>query len=152
MDNPFATLDINIDENFRERINSLVHLREGKGASALHQPFPRNIDIWFFAIMLAVKKGLKPTPITGKTYKAAEGVALGSDWHPTALTLLAIAETGKAEIVDSPSEMMRIASAYANAGFPMLFSMIDERGGDTSLDHLCEQVEHLTDRCKSRVA
>lgn len=145
MDNPFAGLDINIDEDFRERIDTLVQLREGRGASALHQPFRRNVDIWFFAIMLAVKKGLKPIPAKGATYKAAEGVVLSSDsWRPTALSLLAIAETGKAEIVDSPSEMMRIASAYANAGFPMLFSMIDERGDDTSLDYLCEEVEELT--------
>ena len=146
MDNPFAGLDINIDENFRERIDALVQRREGKGASALHQPFRRNIDIWFFAIMLAVKKGLKPTPAKGSTYKAAEGVVLGTDsWRPTALMLLALNETGKVEIVDAPNEMMKIASAYANAGFPLLFSMLDERGDDTALDYLCEEIEELAD-------
>ncbi|UOR07889.1 hypothetical protein LCM18_06405 [Qipengyuania flava] len=144
MDNAFAGLDIVIDEDFRERVETLVQLREGKSASALHQPFRRNVDIWFFAIMLAVKKGLKPTPPKGKTYKAAEGVVLGSDsWRPTALTLLAIAESGKAEIVDSPGEMMRIASSYAHAGLPLVFSMLDQRGDDTSLDYICDEVEDL---------
>jgi hypothetical protein len=144
MDNPFAGLDISIDEDFKTRIDSLVQLREGKGASAVHQPFRRNVDIWFFALMLAVKKGLKPTPPSGRTYKAAEGVVLGSDpWRPTALTLLAISETGKAEIVDSPGEMMRIANAYAHAGLPLLFSWLDERGEDSALDYLCDEVEEL---------
>lgn len=144
MDNAFAGLDIVIDEEFRERVETLVQLREGKSASALHQPFRRNVDIWFFAIMLAVKKGLKPAVPKGKTYKAAEGVVLGSDsWRPTALTLLAIAESGKAEIVDSPGEMMRIASSYAHAGLPLVFSMLDQRGDDTSLDYICDEIEDL---------
>lgn len=145
MDNPFASFDIFIDEDFRERIEGLVQRREGKSASPVHQPFNRNVDIWFFAIMLAVKKGSKPTPPRGKTYKAAEGNVLGSDaWRPTALTLLAIAEAGSAEIVDSPGEMMRIANGYAHAGLPQLFAMLNERGDDTSLDYLCDEIEDMT--------
>ena len=144
MDNPFAGQDIVIEEGFRERMDAFVQLREGKGASPIHQPFRRNIDLWFFAIMLAVKKGAKPSAPSGKTYKAAEGVVLGSDdWRPTALILLAIAETGNAEIVDAPGEMMRIASGYAHAGLPLLFTLLDERGEDTALDYLCDAVEDL---------
>ena len=144
MDNPFAGYSISIDECFRERMNAFVQLREGEGASPVHQPFHRNVDLWFFAMMLAVKKGMKPSAPSGKTYKAAEGVVLGSDeWRPTAITLLAIAETEDAEIVDDPGKMMRIASEYAHAGFPLLFSLLDERGADTALDHLCDVVEEL---------
>ena len=142
MNNPFAGLFIEIDESFRERLESFVQLREGKTASAIHQPFYRNVDIWFFALMFAVKKGLKPRSPTGKTYRAAEGGVLGTDaWRPTALVLLAISETKNAEIVDSPSEMLRIANGYAHAGFPLVFSMLDERGEDTALDYLCDAVE-----------
>jgi hypothetical protein len=39
--------------------------------------------------------------------------------------------------------MMRIASAYAHAGLPELFSMLDSRGEDTALDYLCDEVEEL---------
>lgn len=144
MDNPFAGQDIVIDQNFRDRIDAVVQLREGKRASPVHQPFHRNIDLWFFAVMLAVKKGEKPSNPSGKTYKAAEGVVLGSDeWRPTALALLAIAEKGEAEVVDAPGEMMRIANGYAHAGFPLLFSLLDDRGEDTALDYLCDAVEDL---------
>ena len=83
------------------------------------------------AIMLAVKMGAKPSAPSGKIYKAAEGIVLGSDeWHPAALTLLAIAEAGDAKVVNSPGEMMRITSGYAHAGFPLLFSLLDELGED----------------------
>lgn len=144
MDNLFAGQDISISEDFRERIEGVVQLRGGRSASAVHQPFHRNVDVWFFAIMLAVKKGLKPTMPTGKTYKAAEGVVLASDpWRSPALTLLAIAEKDDVAIIDSASEMMRIANAYAHAGFPALFSLLDSRGDDTALDYLCDEIEDL---------
>lgn len=143
-DNPYAGLDIVISDDFRERIDAVVQLREGKGSSPVHQPFRRNVDIWFFAIMMAVKKGLKASPPSGKTYKAAEGVVLASDsWRPTALTLLAISETGRAEIVDAPNEMMKIANGFANAGFPLVFSLLSARGEDTALDYLSDEMESL---------
>ncbi len=87
---------------------------------------------------------LKPSETKGKTYKAAEGVVIGSDsWRPTALTLLAIAESEDPNIVDRPGDMMRIASSYANAGLPLLFSMLDDRGDDTALDYLCDEIEEF---------
>jgi len=144
MSNPFSGLDINIADDFRERLESYVQRREGRSASPVHQPFNRNVDIWFFAIMLAVQEGLKPVPPKGNTYKAAEGNVLGSDdWRPIVLTLLAIAETYDAEIVDSPGEMLRIANGYAHAGFPRLFQMLEERGEDTALDYLSDHIEEL---------
>lgn len=144
MDNPYANSDISIPESFRENLEGYVQRREGGRATPLNQPFQRNVDIWFFALMLAVKKGLKPDYPTGKYYKAAEGVVLGSDsWRPDAMTLLAIAESGDPRIVERPNEMMKIASGYANAGFPLLFSMLNSRGEDTPLDHLCEEIEGM---------
>lgn len=144
MDNPFAGLDIAIPDDFREKIDAYVQRREGQRASPLKQPFNRNVDIWFFAIMLALQKGLKPSETKCKTYKAAEGVVIGSDsWRPTALTLLAIAESEDPTIVDRPGDMMRIASSYANAGLPLLFSMLDDRGDDTALDYLCDEIEEF---------
>lgn len=146
MDNPFAGQDILIEDGYRERIADYVQLREGKSASPSRQPFRRNVDIWFFAIMIAVKKGLRPEAPKGKTYKAAEGVVLAADeWRPTALMLLTLSTTDDIKVLDSPSEMMKIANSYASAGFPTLFSWLEEQGSDTALDYLCDMVEDLVD-------
>lgn len=142
MNNPFAGSDIMVPEEYREHFDAFVQRKEGKSAQAVHQPFGRNIDMWFFAICLAVKKGLKPAAHSGKMYKAAEGVVLNSDpWRPTALTLLAIGETDDITIVDRPGDMMRIASGYALAGLPELLALLNEREGDTALDYLSESIE-----------
>lgn len=145
MYNPFATADINIPEDYREHFDTYVQKKEGRHAQALHQPFARNVDMWFFAICLAVKKGLKPEPHSGKTYKAAEGSVLSTDpWRATILTMLAIAESeNDVSIIERPGEMLRIANGYALAGLPQLLELLSERGGDTALDYLSEVVEAL---------
>lgn len=145
MYNPFATADINIPEEYREHFDAYVQKKEGRHAQALHQPFARNVDMWFFAICLAVKKGLKPETHTGKTYKAAEGSVLSSDpWRATILTMLAISESGNdVSIIERPGDMLRLANGYALAGLPELLNLLNERGGDTALDYLSESVEEL---------
>lgn len=143
--NPFAGHDIMVPDEYREHFDTYVQRREGRAARAIHQPFARNIDMWFTAICLAVKKGAKPEPSpTTKAYKAAEGVVLSSDpWRPTALILLAVGDTDDPSIVDRPGDMLRIANGYAAVGLPMLLTMLQERGGDTALDHLSERFEGL---------
>lgn len=142
MSNPFAGADIMIPDEYREHFDAYVQKKEGKAAQPVHQPFARNVDMWFFAICLAVKKRLTPATYSGKTYKAAEGVVLNSDpWRPTALTLLAIGETNDVSVVERPSDMLRIANGYALAGLPDLLTMLGERDGDTALDFLSENVE-----------
>jgi hypothetical protein len=142
--NPFAGLDIMVPEDYRAHFDTYVQRREGKSARPVHQPFARNIDLWFTAICLAVRKKLKPVAPAGKMYKAAEGVVLSSDpWRPTALTLLAIADAADAAIVNRPGEMLRIASSYAMAGLPELLTILEERQGDTALDYMCERFEGL---------
>lgn len=142
--NPFAGLDIMVPEDYRIHFDTYVQRREGKNARPVHQPFARNIDMWFIAICLAVKKNLKPNGPTGKAYKAAEGVVLSSDpWRPTALMLLAIADTDDASVVNRPGEMLRIASSYAISGLPELLAVLEGRAGDSALDHLSEHFEEL---------
>lgn len=142
--NPFAGHDIMVPEEYREHFDTYVQRREGKSARATHQPFARNVDLWFAAICFAVKKGLKPEAPSGKTYKAAEGVVLASDaWRPTALVLLALGETEDPHIVERPGEMLRIANAYAAVGLPLILTILEERGGETALDYLSERIEGL---------
>jgi hypothetical protein len=99
--------------------------------------------MWFTALCLAVRDGMQPRlEMTGPTYKAIEGAVFGSDpWRSNAIALLAMAHSGRAEIISSPNEMMKIANGFAIAGLPILIQMLEERGGDTALDHLSDAME-----------
>ena len=145
--NAFVTTDIFLPEKFREYFHAYCLTRtEGSRNNPEDSPFPRMVDMWFLALCIAVKEDLKPEfNITGKTYKAIEGVVFGSDsWRSNALMLLAIAHSGDVEITDKPHEMMRIANGYALAGLPRLIGILNEREGDTALDYLSDLVEEMT--------
>ena len=144
--NAFASTDILLPDTYREYFHTYCLTRtEGSQNSPEHSPFPRMVDMWFLALCIAVKEGLKPgPPVKGKTYKAIEGVVFGSDsWRSNALMLLAIAHTGDIQVTNQPHEMMRIANAYALAGLPRLIAILEERGGDTALDYLSDAVVEL---------
>lgn len=146
--NAFAATDIYLPEKYRDYFHSYCLTRtEGSRNNPEDSPFPRMVDMWFLALCIAVKEGLKPETSSGKksgTYKAIEGEVFGSDnWRSNALMLLAIAVTRDVEIADKPHEMMRIANSYALAGLPRLLAILEDRGGDTALDYLSDYVEDL---------
>lgn len=143
----FASTDIHLPEKFQEYFHAYCLTRaEGSRNNPEDSPFPRMVDMWFLALCIAVKEGLKPaSDVQGKTYKAIEGVVFGSDsWRSNALMLLALAHSQDIELLNKPHEMMRIANSYALAGLPRLISILEEREGDTALDYLSDVVSELT--------
>ena len=104
------------------------------------------VDMWFLAVGIAVKEGLKPKTEFkgGNSYKAIEGNVFGSDgWRSNALMLLAIAHEGEISIAKEPNRMMRIANGYALAGLPRLLEILESRRGETALDHVCDYILEL---------
>lgn len=145
--NEFASTDIHLPEKFQEYFHAYCLTRtEGSRNNPEDSPFPRMVDMWFLALCIAVKEGLRPaSDVQGKSYKAIEGVVIGSDsWRSNALMLLALAHSQDIEVLNKPHEMMRIANSYALAGLPRLISVLEEREGDTALDYLSDVVSEMT--------
>lgn len=144
--NEFASTDISLPVTFREYLHKYCLTRlEGSHNDPEDSPFPRMVDMWFMAICIAVKEGLKPKfDVKGKTYKVIDGSIFGSDnWRSDALMLLAISYKGDVEVTGNPNEMMKIANAYALAGMSRLITILEERKGDTAIDHLSEVIEEM---------
>jgi hypothetical protein len=141
--NAFAGVDIQLPEKFQEHFHAYCLTRtEGGRNNPENSPFPRMVDMWFLAMCIAVKEGLKPDfDTSGKTYKAIEGVVFASDpWRSNAIMLLAISHVGEIDIAERPHDMMRIANGYAVAGLPRLIGMLNERESDTALDYLSDEI------------
>lgn len=144
--NAFAPIDVYLPEKYQDYFHTYSLTRtEGSRNNPEDSPFPRMVDMWFMALCLAVKENIKPDfDHKGPTYKAINGDVFGSDlWRANALMLIAIAHTGNVEVTDKPHDMMRIANAYAIAGLPRLISILEDRGGDTALDHLSDIVVEM---------
>ena len=144
--NVFGNTEINLPMRYQEYFRRYCLTRaEGSRNNPEDSPFPRMVDMWFLALCLAIKEELPPAQeVGGETYKAIEGAVFGSDpWRSNALMLLAIAKTGDIHVATDPNQMMRIANSYALAGLPRLISMLEERGNDTALDFLSDELEMI---------
>ncbi len=147
--NAFASIDILLPDRYQPHFHTYCLTHAGGSQNRPeYSPFPRMVDMWFIALCIAVKEGLKPEfNVQGKTYKAIEGNVFGSDsWRSNALMLLAVAHTGDVKVTDQPREMMRIANAYALAGLPRLITVLEERRNDTALDYLSDAVVEMMNR------
>lgn len=147
-DNIFAGQDIYLPLKYQAYFHQYSLTRiDGANNDPEDSPFPRMIDMWFLAFCLAVKDGLDPTyEIAGEKYKAIEGVVLGSDgWRSNLIQIIVLTLTEEIELIISPREMLNIANAYAITGLPILINLLEERGPETALDFLCEELSIMID-------
>jgi len=113
--NRYANQDLFIARIHHERLLGLVSRAEQQEV----QPFDRQVDAWWAAMAIGVQRGER-TPLPADQVKFNDGGILTSDsWRITHLELLALSE-GDPEILEKPREVIRLASEYANAGFPYI--------------------------------
>ena len=98
--------------DFRDR---LVH------ASKERAPFNRQVDLWWYAVGLGVKRGFRtPLPEREALVKFSDGGILESDaWRISHLELLVLGEYGE-EKASSPSAVIQTANEYAMTGCGIL--------------------------------
>lgn len=137
--NRYASQDLFIAQSHRDSLGDFVSRADRDG-----KPFSRQVDAWWLAIGLGVREGIR-TPLPAETVKFNDGGILGSDpWRITHLELLAIAEAGES-VLDQPAQVIRIASEYANTGFPWLFDVMLGQSLPTLvlMNRLSEMLEDL---------
>jgi len=116
--NPYASQDLFIAAEVSERIGDFVSRSDKDG-----KPFARQVDAWWLAIGIGVHIGRR-SKLPDKTVKFNDGSILSTDpWRINHLELLALAEEGEF-ILDKPVQVIRIASEYANTGFPWLVEQL----------------------------
>jgi hypothetical protein len=116
--NPYGSQDLFIDVDVSKRIGDFVSRSEKDG-----KPFARQVDAWWLAIGLGVHMGYR-NKLPGETVKFNDGGILSTDpWRITHLELLALAEEGES-VLGKPVQVIRIASEYANTGFPWLIEQL----------------------------
>lgn len=149
--NPFQAIDVSVPVVDHEMYTRYCH--RGKVGGVDERPFPRMIDMWFFAVCVAVRLELKPQEVTGKTIKMIDGsVFSGDPWRIHALLLIAIAKTNDVAIVSRPTEIMNLANGLAAAGLHRVRSMLSEGSAEAiwnlsdSTSGLLRQNEPASDR------
>ncbi|WP_139460218.1 hypothetical protein [Aeromonas veronii] len=138
MENIFSSFSINMPLVYQEKIKNFVsgsikQLNENK-------PFERQVDFWYLALCLAFSKGLEPHK-EKDVYTAVTAEILSRDpYRIIHLQMIALSSSEDVNILLKPKEMFDICCGYANAGIPLLISILSSP--DTSpLWALYEELE-----------
>ena len=116
--NRYASQDLNIAKQHHERLGAFLS-RSGRE----NMPFSRSVDAWWIAMLIGVRLGRR-SPLPSEVTKFNDGRVLSSDpWRITHLELLALGTEGP-DSLDRPSDVIRMASEYANTGFPYLLDQL----------------------------
>lgn len=140
--NPFQGIDVSIPTEYHPEV---ARYSQHEGRAILdHSPFPRMVDMWFLAVCVAARLGLKPEELGGRqTKKIIEGSIFSSDsWRVHTLMLIAIAHAKSIDVVSQPRQMMTLANGLAVAGLPTVLQMLKDGGGDP-IWNLSEAIENL---------
>lgn len=140
--NPFQASEISIPQEFHE--DMVRYCQREARANVDHSPFPRMVDMWFLAVCLAARDGVKPAESgKTKTVKIIEGSIFGNDpWRVQMLLMLAIAIEGRVEVVSEPARIMKLVNGLAIAGMPKVLDMLKEKAGDP-IWNLSESIDRL---------
>ena len=140
--NPFQGIDIRVHVSDHNQYTR--YCRRGDGVAQIDdRPFSRMVDLWFFAVCVAVRLGLNPKEISGRTKKIIEGSILGRDpWRIHFLLLIAIARTKDVKIVSEPTRIINLANELAAAGLPKVVDMIRE-GSAEEIWNLSDSIVQL---------
>ena len=140
--NPFQAIDISVPLEYHEAFER--YSQRSANANTDDSPFPRMVDLWFFAVCIAARLGLEPVDTSKhETRKIIDGSIFASDpWRVVMLMLIGIGRTDDVTIVSEPRKIMALASGLAAAGLPRAVEMLKE-GEAQSIWNLSDAIDLL---------
>ncbi len=141
MENIFAQYQIPMPSSSQDKIKNYVSTGT-QNQSRENAPFNRQIDFWYMAMCIAFNKGL--TPIKEKnTYNAITAEILSRNpYRVSQIQMIAISITNDIEVLNNPKEMLDICINLANAGIPLLLSVLGDTDA-TPLQNIFDELEEL---------
>lgn len=144
--NPFVSFNVEIPKKYQDTIKKFCKTGDGSQEKWNPEfvPFERQVDFWFMAFLIAVKKGLEPEKATD-TYSPITGAIFSTDSKRVdfmRLTVLGI--TKNFEILANDREIFNYCSGLANAGIPHLIQILDDPEEGRPLWLVLDELELLT--------
>ncbi len=123
-DNPFAAYNIEIPKKYAEDIKK--HCQTGGGRVTYEfAPFNRQVDLWYFAFIYAIKNGLEPV-IEKDTSNITPAIILSGDsYRIDHIQLAYLAITSIKELANH-RKVFDYALSMANAGFPYVLQLLKD--------------------------
>jgi len=143
--NPFAAFQIEIPKVYQDSVKKFCRTGEGgrEKWNPLFAPFHRQVDFWYMAFLIAVKKELPPEKVAD-TYNATLAHILSTDpKRVDFMRLVVLGITGDFNVLANDKEIFNYCLGLANAGIPHLIEVLNDQD-DRPLWAILEELEKLT--------
>ncbi len=137
-DNPFASYTIEVPKKYADDIKKFCKTAGGKETYEF-TPFARQVDLWYFAFIFAVKKALDPVAEKETSNITAATILSTDNYRISHIQLAYLGATGSIEELASHRKAFDYALTMANAGFPHVLQILkdpDERPLWSVLDEI----------------
>ena len=139
-DNPFASYQITSPKEFSEKAKSFCQ-SGGAITGAEYQPFKRQVDFWFLAFVLAVKKGMPPELAADSVNMTPASILSTDPFRISYIQLAFYGEKLEIEMLAEHKVVFDWAQGMAHAGFPTLLQIL----GDDDLSPLMNVYDFIED-------
>jgi hypothetical protein len=138
--NPFASFNIEIPKQYAELVKK--YCKTGSNQDSFeHAPFERQVDIWYFAFIYALKKGLSPKQEKDTSNITPASILSNDSYRISHIQLAFIGYNKSIDDLANHRKVFNFALDMANAGLPYVLNIIkndDQRPIWNCLDEIEE--------------
>jgi hypothetical protein len=124
-DNPFASYDIEVPKKYADDIKRFCKTAGGEDTYEF-PPFTRQVDLWYFAFIYAVKKELDPAVDKEKSNITPATILSIDNYRISHILLAYLGATGAIEELANYRKAFDYDFFMANAGFPHVLQILKD--------------------------
>lgn len=123
--NPFASFNIEIPKQYADQVKT--YCKTGSNHESLeYAPFDRQVDMWYFALIYALKKGLVPKQEKDTSNITAASILSTDSYRISHIQLAYLGYFKSIEDLSNYRKVFNFALEMANAGFPHLILLLKD--------------------------
>lgn len=123
--NPFAAFNVEIPKKYADEVKKFCKTGGGK-VSYEFAPFNRQVDLWYFSFIYAVKNKLEPVVEKDTSNITPASILSTNTYRITHIQLAFLANSESIEELANHRKVFDYALSKANAGFPHILQILKD--------------------------
>lgn len=141
--NPFSNYQIAVPKKYSEEVKKFCKQSETK-AQGEYAPFNRQVDLWYFSFIYAVKMDLKPQQFSANDTSNITAASILDNYHINHMQMVYLADNQDIEKLDEGREIFNYVSGLANAGIPHVLQILNDIDEGKPLFNILDTIEEFS--------
>jgi len=124
-DNPFESYNVEIPKKYTDEVKKFCQTA-GRKITYKFAPFPRQVDFWYFSLLVAINKKLNPVSESDTSNITPASILSSDPYRVTHIQLAYLAQTCDLEKLAYHRGVFDYALGMANAGIPYVLQLLND--------------------------